>query len=114
TVVDVNVETNLRLPGPPGEPGHLNGSEGLVFMGDHTDGGHAAADIVLLGGVVHRFDGAAPAEALAVRGQWVQQVGTDDQIRALIGPHTRVVDLSDRAVLPGINESHLHATWLGL
>src|SRR5699024_3384720 len=83
-------------------------------MGDHTGGDRTAADIAFLGGVVYRFDGGGPAAALALKDQLVQQVGTDEQIRALIGPHTRVVDLSDRAVLPGINESHLHATWLGL
>lgn len=76
------------------------------------------ADLVLLGGVVHPLDGPAPASgpaatALAVRDGRVARVGTDSDVRALIGPGTRVVELDGRTVLPGINDAHLHATWLG-
>lgn len=83
-------------------------------MDDHSAPACRTADLVLLGGTVHAFDGTAPAQALAIGDGLVQQVGSDEQIRALVGSHTRVVHLAGRTVLPGINESHLHATWLGL
>lgn len=76
------------------------------------------ADLVLLGGVVHTLAGppvaAGPAaSALAVRDGRVARVGADAEVRELVGPGTRVVELDGRAVLPGINDAHLHATWLG-
>ncbi|UOR00507.1 amidohydrolase family protein [Leucobacter allii] len=78
------------------------------------DEGGAAADLVLRGGVVRALDAAGSrAEALAVRGGRIAAVGDDATVSALIGAGTRVVELAGRAVLPGINDSHLHASWLG-
>ncbi|MGY1814656.1 amidohydrolase [Blastococcus sp. SYSU D00820] len=78
----------------------------------------SAADLVLLGGVVHTMAGALPPAgaaptALAVRGGRVVGAGTDAEVAGLIGAGTQVVHLAGRAVLPGINDAHLHATWLG-
>ncbi|WP_222853338.1 amidohydrolase [Fodinicola acaciae] len=74
----------------------------------------AFADLVLRGGPVHTMAGGDPATALAVRNSRVSRVGTDAHVRDLTGPRTTVVDLNGRAVIPGINDAHLHATWLGL
>ncbi|MDQ2837643.1 MAG: amidohydrolase family protein [Actinomycetota bacterium] len=51
--------------------------------------------------------------ALAVRHGQIVAVGEDRDIAQLHGPRTRIVDLAGRTVIPGINDSHLHATWLG-
>ncbi|CCH29627.1 amidohydrolase family protein [Actinosynnema sp. NPDC047251] len=75
--------------------------------------GTSVADLVLRGGPVHTMAGARPATALAVRDGRVLRVGSDEDVRDLTGPGTEVVDLAGRAVLPGINDAHLHATWLG-
>ena len=73
-----------------------------------------SADLVLRGGVVHTLDADdGTARAIAVRHGRILRVGTDAEVEATIGRRTRVVDLDGRAVLPGINDSHLHATWLG-
>lgn len=72
-----------------------------------------APDLALVGGVVHRFDGEPPAAGLAVTRGRITAVGSDAEIRALVGPATTVVELAGRAVLPGINDSHLHGAWLG-
>lgn len=74
-----------------------------------------AADLVMLGGVVRTMAirSAGAATALAVRNGQIELVGTDAAVRTLIGRGTRVVELGGRAVLPGINDAHLHATWLG-
>ncbi|WP_431784640.1 amidohydrolase [Streptomyces chumphonensis] len=71
------------------------------------------ADLILTGGDVLTVDDAfSVAQALAVRDGRILAVGTDEEIAALTGPDTRVVELAGRTVLPGINDSHLHgAAW---
>jgi predicted amidohydrolase YtcJ len=72
------------------------------------------ADLVLRGGTVLALDAAdTRGTALAVRDGMIVAVGSDATADALTGPQTPVVDLAGRAVLPGINDSHVHATWLG-
>lgn len=73
-----------------------------------------SADLVLRGGVVHALDAVGTTgQAIAVRHGRVLRVGSDAEIEETIVRGTRVVDLDGRAVLPGINDSHLHAAWLG-
>lgn len=72
------------------------------------------ADLVLSGGTVLSLDAAGTeGTAIAVRGGRIAYVGDDDGALAHVGPETRRIALDGRAVIPGINESHLHATWLG-
>ena len=52
-------------------------------------------------------------EAVAIADGKVLAVGSTADVRELIGPATRVVSLAGRAVLPGINDSHLHGCALG-
>jgi predicted amidohydrolase YtcJ len=69
----------------------------------------APADLVLLGGAVYTCDAARTwATAVAVAGGRVLDVGTDDAVRAHVGPATRVVELAGRMVLPAFHDSHLH------
>ncbi|MGC5341938.1 amidohydrolase [Streptomyces sp. DT24] len=68
------------------------------------------ADLILTGGDVLTVDDTfSVARAVAVKRDRIVAVGSDSEIRALAGPHTKVVDLAGRTVLPGINDSHLHA-----
>ncbi len=74
----------------------------------------AQADRVFFGTVL-TFDGARPtARALALAGRRVLAVGEEAEIRGLIGPHTEVVDLGGRAVMPGFHDSHVHLTQHGI
>jgi predicted amidohydrolase YtcJ len=69
----------------------------------------APADLALLHGRIHTEDARrSVAQALAVRGNSLIAVGTDEAVAALIGPQTRVVDLQGRVVLPGIIDAHTH------
>src|SRR6266550_378347 len=70
------------------------------------------ADTILLNGKVVVYD-APPAQALAVRDGKIVAIGSDD-IRALAGPSTRVIDLGGRTVIPGLIDSHIHAIRAGL
>jgi predicted amidohydrolase YtcJ len=69
----------------------------------------APADLVLLHGKIHTEDAnRSVMQALAVRGNAIVAVGTDQAIGALVGPSTRTVDLKGRVVLPGIIDAHTH------
>ena len=88
---------------------------GLVALaacqtGDDT----GAADLVLRGGVIATVDaGDSMAEAVAVSDGWIVAVGADDEVSALIGPETRVVELEGRFAMPGFIEGHGHYMSLG-
>lgn len=69
------------------------------------------ADLVILHGKVLTVDAAqSQAEACAIRDGRFVAVGTNDQIRALVGDKTRVLDAGGKTVVPGLIESHVHAT----
>jgi predicted amidohydrolase YtcJ len=69
----------------------------------------APADLALLHGRIHTEDGRrSVAEAIAVRGNIIIAVGTDQAVTAFVGPQTRTVDLHGRVVLPGIIDAHTH------
>ncbi len=55
----------------------------------------------------------ARATAICFAHERILAVGTDDEIRALAGPDSTVVDLAGRAVLPGFVEPHAHPYWEG-
>jgi len=69
----------------------------------------AMADLALLGGSLWTGDDARPwAEAVAVRGEKIVAVGTSKDVRRLVGPGTRVIDLAGSLVVPGFIDSHTH------
>ena len=72
------------------------------------------ADLVLLNATVHTVDARRPrAEAVAVRDNRIVAVGTSAELRALVGPHSRVMDLRGRVVVPGFDDAHAHFLGLG-
>lgn len=69
----------------------------------------AAADLVVIRGRVLTQDPERPrASAVAIGAGRVLAVGGDDEILALSGPSTRVIDAAGGTVLPGFCESHMH------
>jgi predicted amidohydrolase YtcJ len=75
----------------------------------------APADVVFTGGGVYTVDALRRrAEAVAVRGGRIVAVGSDADVRPLIAPSTDVVDLRGRLLLPGFQDSHVHAPSAGL
>jgi predicted amidohydrolase YtcJ len=72
------------------------------------------ATLALLHGHVVTVDSAKPeAEAIAIAGDRILAVGSDAEIRALVGPSTRVIDLAGRLAIPGFIEGHGHLMGLG-
>lgn len=87
----------------------------LVASGASADEKQAAADgpadLVLTGGKILTVDGNfSVASAMAVRGERIVAVGSDEQINRLAGSNTRRIDLAGKTVLPGLIDSHTHPT----
>jgi predicted amidohydrolase YtcJ len=73
------------------------------------------ADLVLYNGNLHTMDAGLPrAQAIAIAGNRVLAVGGDADVRALLTPNGRAIDLRGRAVVPGFTDSHLHFMSYGL
>ena len=70
------------------------------------------ADLVVTGTTVHTLDPLTPsAEAFAVTGGRIAAVGAADDIAALAGPRTEVLDaaaIGGRAVVPGLADVRIH------
>ncbi len=72
------------------------------------------AELVLRGGVVITCDTAnRQAQAVAVAKGRIIAVGADADIKPLIGPSTKIVELAGRVVTPGFIECHGHLLSLG-
>jgi predicted amidohydrolase YtcJ len=68
-----------------------------------------AADLVLVGGSVVTLSAEGVVRGIAVQDGRVAAVGSEESIRRLIGPETRIVELNGRSVLPGLADNHLHS-----
>ena len=67
------------------------------------------ADRVFVNGKIWTAEDAQPlARALAIRGDRIIAVGSDEEVRSMTGPDTAVFDLRGRLVVPGFQDSHLH------
>ena len=68
-----------------------------------------SADLVLLNGKIVTVDKSfSIKQAVAIQGGKFLAVGTNDEIRRLVGPSTPTIDLKGRTVLPGLFDSHTH------
>jgi predicted amidohydrolase YtcJ len=69
----------------------------------------AAADAIFINGKVITVDAALSIrQAFAIHADRFIAVGTNEQVRALAGRSTRVVDLRGRTVIPGLADNHNH------
>ena len=78
-----------------------------------------SAELLLLNGriwtgVTPGAPAAREVEALAVRDGHILATGYRDELQALVGPRTIVVDLEGRRAVPGLVDAHIHAVRAGL
>lgn len=67
------------------------------------------ADLIITGATMHTMDPNNPlAAALAVRGQHILAVGSDDDVSNLRGSKTKIIDARGKTVLPGFIDAHSH------
>jgi len=59
-------------------------------------------------------DEAVPqGEAIAILGDRILRVGSDEEISSLVGPGTEVIDLQGQLAVPGLIDSHAHFMGIG-
>ena len=67
------------------------------------------ADLILHGGKIHTVNSKHPtAEALAIRGDRLLAVGSDEEVMRHRDQQTRVIDLQGQFVVPGFIDTHIH------
>lgn len=72
------------------------------------------ADLVLRDGKIVTVDDTNPeAQALAVRGDEIIAIGTNDEVAAYIGEMTQVIELDGQLAIPGFIEGHGHFLGVG-
>jgi len=83
----------------------------LVFFiaGCQVEDKRIKADLVLKNGIVWTGEAEMPgAEAVAVAQGEIVRVGSNDDVKELIGPETQLIDLQQKLLLPGFIDSHTH------
>jgi predicted amidohydrolase YtcJ len=74
-----------------------------------------AADLIVQHANIETLDEAQTrVSALAVKGERIVAVGSDDEIEALAGDDTRRIDAAGRLVVPGLIDGHAHMDREGL
>lgn len=72
-------------------------------------------DTIFYNGNITTLDKNNPeAKAIAVTGGIITAVGSDKDMMTLAGETTKLIDLKDHRVIPGLNDSHLHLIRGGL
>jgi hypothetical protein len=74
------------------------------------------ADLVLFNGKVVSMEDRSTipnttgriVDAMAVKGKKIMALGSEQEMRSLSGPNTRLVDVGGRTVLPGLIQTHYH------
>ena len=68
-----------------------------------------AADIILKNASVITMDAGKPtAELVAVNGDKIVLVGSNNELESVTGAGTRVIDCRGKTVVPGFNDAHCH------
>jgi len=71
----------------------------------------ADADLILHNGKIVTVDKKFSLhQALAIRGEKILRVGSNEEVLKTKGPHTQLLDLGGKTVLPGLIDSHVHPT----
>lgn len=72
------------------------------------------ADLIIINGKLYsvNLDGdETRAEAIAVKDGKIEAIGSCSEIEALRGENTEVIDAGGASILPGLGDSHVHATF---
>lgn len=72
------------------------------------------ADLILINGNIYTVDSLQmSAQAIAVKGERILKVGSNEDIQQLKGDSTQVIDLDGKFLMPGFIEGHGHYAGLG-
>jgi len=82
---------------------------GMLGVPAQAESTSVRADIVVKRGNLLTMDNDLPrAQAMAIKGHHILAVGSDDRIKDLVGPKTRVIDAAGMTVTPGFIDAHSH------
>jgi predicted amidohydrolase YtcJ len=71
-------------------------------------------DLIVVNGNIYTVNEKQPdAEAIAVKGDRIVFVGSNEDARKFRGDKTRIVDLGGKTVVPGLTDSHCHIFGIG-
>ena len=80
-----------------------------INFATHANNPLFVADLIIVNGNIHTMERSRPlAEAIAIHGNRIIAVGSNDEIKKLAGANTRVIDAKGQLVLPGFNDAHVH------
>ncbi|MEI6669965.1 MAG: amidohydrolase [Acidobacteriota bacterium] len=79
-----------------------------LSVGKGRDDAIGPVDLIVFNGKVFTGAGQTPAEAVAIRGNQIVEVGTNADIRRTAKADTKVIDAHGGSVLPGFTDSHIH------
>lgn len=80
----------------------------VVAKSGYADTVFVNGNIVSMDDVSNSNDVGNVYQAVAVKGHRIMQLGTTNDMKPLIGPITKVLDLKGRTLIPGIIEPHTH------
>ena len=86
---------------------------GITASGSQPPAVQPATLVLTNAKVVTVETSAAEARAIAVAGDRIVAVGSDDEIKRYVGTGTQVIDAGGQLVIPGFIESHGHFTGVG-
>ena len=67
------------------------------------------ADTVYVNGNIYTVDEVfSKAQAIAIKGQYIIGVGSNEDVKRFVGETTKVIDLQGKTVIPGLIEGHMH------
>jgi predicted amidohydrolase YtcJ len=67
------------------------------------------ADTVYVNGNIYTVDEVfSKAQAIAIKGQYIIGVGSNEDVKRFVGESTKVIDLQGKTVIPGLIEGHMH------
>ena len=71
--------------------------------------GSVHADLIIKSARIYTMDDSLPlAESVAVTGNRILAVGSNNELEALAGPNTKIIDRSGTTVTPGFIDAHSH------
>jgi predicted amidohydrolase YtcJ len=74
-----------------------------------------AIDLILFNGKITTLDSQKPeVSAVGITNGTITIIGSDEEVKKLAGNNTQQVDLKQRRVIPGLNDSHIHLIRGGL
>jgi predicted amidohydrolase YtcJ len=92
----------------------VGGACAMNTLNPQAQGGNRA-DLILTNGRITTLDAGKPnVTAVAIKDGRFLAVGSDQDILSYRGVDTQVIDVNKRAVIPGLNDSHLHVIRGGL